>query len=170
MEPEPTTVKEYLDALPADRKKAVQAIRKVIRANIDKDFKEGIQYGTIAWFLPHSKYPAGYHCDPSQPLPFAGLAARKNHIAISMFCLYGNEPEEAKFRKEWAATGKRLDMGKACVRVKKLEDAPLDVIGRVFKRMTAKKFVAFYESAIAPNSKKTRAPAKKKSSGSRGKR
>jgi len=143
------TVRQYLAALPGDRRQAIEAIRAVIAANIDEAFEEGIQYGMLAWYLPHSRYPAGYHCDPRQPLPFASVASQKNHIGLYLFCLYGNGQEEARFREAWKATGKRLDMGKACVRVKRLEDVPLEVVGRAFKRMTAEKFVAHYEAAIA---------------------
>lgn len=149
MRSEAKTVREYLASLPADRREAIEAIRAVVNANIDKAFEEGIQYGMPAWYLPHSKYPAGYHCDPKQPLPFASLASQKNHIGIYLFCIYGNEGHEKTFREEWLATGKKLDMGKACVRVKRLDDVPLEVVGRAFKRMSATKFVAHYEAALA---------------------
>jgi len=147
-------VAAYLAGLSDERREAVDAIRAVILANIDKAFEEGVQYGMPAWFLPHEKYPAGYHCDPKQPLPFASVASQKKHIGIYMFCIYCDPKEQARFVKEWKATGKRLDMGKSCVRVKKLEDVPLEVIGRAFKRMTAKKFVAAYEAGLVPPKKK----------------
>ncbi len=144
----PASVSAYLDSLPADRRDTVEAIRAVIRKNLDPAFEEGIQYGMIGYFLPHSVYPAGYHCDPKQPLPFASIASQKNHIGIYLFCVYGDEDVAARFREEWLATGKRLDMGKSCVRVKKLEDVPLPVLGRTIKRVTAKKFVARYEALV----------------------
>ena len=147
MQSSATTVSEYLEALPLDRRETVEAIREVILANIDPAFEEGIQYKMIGYYVPHSIYPDGYHCDPKQPLPFASIASQKNHIGIYLFCIYGNKGEEEKFRKEWLATGKKLDMGKACVRIKRLDDVPLAVIGRAFRRLTAKKFVAFYENA-----------------------
>ena len=93
------------------------------------------------------KTSARYHCDPEQPLPFAGIASQKNHIGLYLFCVYTDAKEEADFRKDWLASGKKLDMGKSCVRVKKLEDIPLDVVGRTFARITAKKFVASYEKS-----------------------
>jgi len=145
----PKTVKEYLAALPEDRRKTIEAIRKVIRKNIDKKFEEGIQYGMLGYYLPHSEYPAGYHCDPKQPLPFASIGSMKRHIALHLFCIYCDAAEQERFREEWLAAGKKLDMGKSCVRVKKLEDIPLDVVGRSFKRMTAKKFVKAYEAGRA---------------------
>jgi hypothetical protein len=147
----PTTVKQYLDALPADRRTALNAVRKVIRANIGKEFKEGIQYGMVGYYLPHSVYPAGYHCDPSQPLPFASLASQKNHMAIYLFCVYTDDAERERFIAEWKKTGKKLDMGASCVRFKSIDDVPLDVVGRAIKRMTVKKFIAAYETIIPAN-------------------
>jgi len=160
MQSKAKTVKEYLASLPDDRRRAIEALRKVIAKNLDKPFKEGMQYGAIGYFLPHSKYPDGYHCDPSQPLPFAGIASQKNHIGLYLFCVYIDTKVEAAFRKDWLASGKKLDMGKACVRVKKLEDIPLDVVGRVFGRITAKDFVASYEKSLSATAKK-RKTAKK---------
>ncbi len=142
------TLSQYLAALAPDRREAIEALRKVINKNIDKKFEEGMQYGMPAWYLPHSIYPAGYHCKPSEPLPFAGLASQKNHIGLYLFCIYSDQEESERFQKEWLATGKKLDMGKACVRVKKVDDIPLAVVGRAFKRITAKRFVASYEAAL----------------------
>ena len=147
MPEKPASPKAYLDSLPDDRRKALSAIRATIRKNLNPGFKEGIQYGMIGYFVPHSVYPAGYHCDPKQPLPFASIASQKNHIGIYLFCLYSSPGDMARFVEEWRATGKRLDMGKSCVRVKKLEDVPLDVLGRAIKRVTVKKFIASYEKA-----------------------
>jgi len=144
-----STLKQYLANLAPDRRETIQALREVINKSIDKKFEEGMQYGMPSWYLPHSIYPAGYHCKPSEPLPFAGIASQKNHIGLYLFCVYTDEAESERFQKEWLATGKKLDMGKSCVRVKKLEDIPLPVIGRVFKRMTAKKFVTAYEGSLA---------------------
>ena len=148
MPAKPTTVAEFLAALPPDRRKTVQALRKVIRANADPRLKEGIQYGGIGYFVPHSVYPAGYHCDASQPLPFAGVMQQKNHVGLSLFCLYTEPSESERFATEWKRAGKRLDMGKSCVRIKQLEDVPLDVVGRAVKRMTVSKFLAVYEGSL----------------------
>ena len=142
----PTTPKQYLDTLPEDRRKSVQAIRKTINAHLGKGFKEGIQYGMIGWFVPHSVYPKGYHCDPAQPLPFASVASQKNHIGIYLFCLYTDEAEQDRFVKAWKATGKRLDMGKSCIRVKSADDVPMEVLGEAIARMDSEKFIAVYES------------------------
>ena len=169
MAKKPTTVDEYLAGLPEDRRTAIEAIRKVINKNLDKKFEEGIQYGMVGYYLPHSHYPAGYHCSPDQPLPFASVASQKNHIGLYLFCIYCSEESKDQFREEWLATGKKLDMGKSCVRIKKLEDLPLEVLGRAIKRATAKRFVAAYEAAIpsraskkAANKKRTSRKAAKK--------
>ena len=170
MTTKPATVAQYLAALTKDRRDAIQAVRKVIRANLDPKFKEGIQYGAIAYFVPHTVYPPGYHCDPKQPLPFAGIASQKNYMTLSLFCIYTAEDEQRRFREGWAKTGKKLDMGKSCVRFRKIEDVALDVIGKTIKRITVKKFIAGYEAALdqyrRPAAKKTprkKAAAKKTS-------
>ena len=155
MQSKATTVAGYLAELPPERKATLQAVLKVIRANIDPDFKEGIHYGAIGWCVPHTIYPAGYHCDPKLPLPYAGLASQKNHLALYMSCLYSASTELDRFRKRWTATGKKLDMGKSCIRFKKLEDLALDVIGEAFSRITVKRYIADYEKA------KPKKPAKK---------
>ncbi len=159
MPAQPTTVSEYLASLPPERKKALQAVRKVMRANLDPKIKEGMQYGMIGYFVPHSVYPSGYHCDPEQPLPFAGLASRKSHMSLSMFCLYTDPAETKRFEAAWKKTGKRFDMGKACVRFKKLEDVPLEVLGATLKRIRVARFVKSYETSLGGARK---APARKK--------
>ncbi len=160
----PTTVKQYLDALPADRREALEAVRKTINANLDAKFEEGIQYGMIGWYVPHSVFPDGYHCDPKQPLPFASIASQKNHMAIYLFCIYTEEGEAERFAADWKATGKKLDMGKSCVRFKKLDDVPLAVLGKAIKRATAKKFIAAYLKTRdeAPAARAARKKASKK--------
>jgi hypothetical protein len=142
------TVKEYLAELPAERRAAVETVRGVILKNLDKGFEEGIQYGMIGYRVPHSLYPAGYHCDPKQPLPYAGLASQKNHLAIYLMCIYGSAKNAEWFRKEWAKSGKKLDMGKSCIRFKKVEDLALDAVGKAIARVTAKEFIAHYEAAL----------------------
>lgn len=143
------TVAEYLASLPPDRRQAIAAVRKVILANLDKDYAEGMQYGMIGYAVPHSVFPAGYHCDPRQPLPFAGLASQKNHMSLHLMCLYGHAENEAWFRKAWAKTGKKLDMGKACIRFKKADDLPLEVIGEAIRRVPAAAYIAHYERMLA---------------------
>jgi uncharacterized protein YdhG (YjbR/CyaY superfamily) len=146
------TVAEYLNSLPADRRAALEAVRAVILKNIDKTFRECVQYGMIGYAVPHEVFPAGYHCDPKQPLPFAGLASQKGHMSLYMMALYMNPENDKWFRQAWAKSGKKLDMGKACIRFKKLEDVPLDVIGEAFKRLDAKSYIATYEANLAQGS------------------
>jgi hypothetical protein len=158
-----TTVARYLAELPEDRRAVMEAVLRVIRANLDPRLAEGIHYGMIGWAVPHSIYPAGYHCDPTQPLPFASLAAQKNHIAVYVFCLYTDPREVERFTVAWRATGKKLDMGKSCVRFKRVEDVPLEVLGEAFRRMTVEQFIAQYESSLA--STRAAASARKPKSG-----
>ena len=159
----PTTVAQYLAALPKDRRDALRAVRKVILDNLDAGYAEGLQSGAISYFVPHSVYPPGYHCDPSQPLPYVGIASQKNHMAIYLFCVYISEAQQRWFREAWLKTGKKLDMGKSCLRFKKIDDVALDVLGKVIKRTPAKKFIAHYESSLGQRSKKTtRASTKKR--------
>jgi hypothetical protein len=147
MQSKATTVKQYLAELPPERRQAIQAVREVIRKNLRKGFEEGMQYGMIGYYVPHSVYPAGYHVDSSQPLPFAALASQKNYMSIYLMGLYGDPEQEAWFRETWKATGKKLDMGKSCIRFRKLEDLPLDVIGKTIRRFTAKRYIEQYEAA-----------------------
>ncbi|MGH7151536.1 MAG: DUF1801 domain-containing protein [Planctomycetota bacterium] len=142
------TVEQYLKGLPEDRRGALEAVRRVILKNLDKDFEEGMQYGMIGYYVPHRVFPAGYHCDPKQPLPFAGLASQKNHMSLYLMCIYGSGTHEAWFRSAWAKTGRKLDVGKSCVRFRKVEDLALDVVGEAIRKVPARKFVEHYESTI----------------------
>lgn len=150
MQSKAKTVKEYLAELPDDRRAALQTVRDVFLKNIDKDYEEGMGYGMPGFYVPHSLYPAGYHCDPKQPLPFAGFASQKNYMSIYLMCIYGMAGNEQtnKFRAAWEKTGKKLDMGKSCIRFKKVEDLALDVIGETIRQMPAKKWIAVYEKSL----------------------
>ena len=160
--PKPTTVAKYLAALPKERREALRAVRQVIRDNLDSGYEEGLQYGVLAYFVPHSVYPAGYHCDAAQPLPYIGLASQKSYMALYLFCAYTSEEQQRWFREAWAKTGKKLDMGKSCVRFRKLDDLPLDVIGKLVKRTPAKKFIAHYEAALGERRRPTKKTTAKK--------
>lgn len=152
-----TTVKQYLAELADDRRTTLEALRKVILKNLDKGYEEGMQYGHIGYYVPHKLFPAGYHCDPKQPLPFAALASQKNHLAIYMMGVYcgcvdhttGETADARWFRDAWGKTGKKLDMGKSCVRFKKLDDVALDVVGEAIKRMPVKEFIKRYLDGLA---------------------
>lgn len=160
MQSKAKTVDEYLKSLPEDRRQALASVRRTILANLDSGFEEGMQYGMIGYFVPHRVFPAGYHCDPKQPLPYAGLAAQKNHLALYAGCLYGGDgrggeaPELEWLKRAWAKSGKKLDMGKACIRFKKLEDVPLDVIGELFRRVSAATYVERYQGERARQTSK----------------
>ena len=164
MQSKATTVKQYLAELPEDRRTAISAVRKVILDNLDSDFEEGMQYGMIGYYVPHSIYPAGYHCDPKQPLPFACLASQKNYMSLYAMSLYGDASQEKQFKDDWAKTGKKLDMGKSCIRFKKLEALPLDVIGQAIGRVKASKYIEIVEATlqISKSATKKKAPAIKK--------
>jgi len=156
------TVKAYLAGLPADRRRAIAAVRDAINANLPDGYAEGMQYGMIGWFVPHSVYPPGYHCDPAQPVPFVSLASQKNHLALYLFCLYTDPEALERFRAAWTNAGKRLDMGKSCARFKRLEDVPLDVIGREIRRVPVSKFIRAYEAGLAGTGAGRARTAKKK--------
>jgi hypothetical protein len=149
----PKSVAEYLAALPEDRRKAIETVRQVILKNLDKDYEEGIQYRMIGYFVPHRVYPAGYHCDPKQPLPFAALASQKNYMSLYLMCVYGDSGPAQRFRDAWAKTGKKLDMGKSCVRFKKVEDLALDVIADAIRSVPAKKYIEYCEAALSASKK-----------------
>lgn len=165
MQSKAKTVAEYIASLPSDQREVLAAVRTVILANLDSGFQEGMQYGMVGYAVPHSRYPAGYHCDPKQPLPFAALAAQKNSFSLHLMGLYMNPAELAWFTKAWKATGKKLDMGKACVRFKKLDDVALDVVGEAFRRVSAEAWIATYETSLAGSAQRKaagkKAPAKK---------
>jgi len=153
MQSKATTVEQYLAELPVERRAAIESVRTVVLNDLPKGYEEGMQYGMIGYYVPHSLYPAGYHCDPRQPLPFAGLASQKNHMVLYLMCCYG-DPDEAKwFEQAWTKTGKKLDMGKSCVRFKKIEDVALEVVGQAVKRMPVRKYIAQYESALSKTSR-----------------
>jgi hypothetical protein len=149
MQSKAATVEEYLASLPPDRREALSAIRKVILANLGEGYEEGMGYGMMGYYVPHSVYPPGYHCDPSKPLPFAGMASQKQYISVYLMSVYGDgTPEEKWFRQAWAKTGKKLNMGKCCVRFKRLEDAALEVIGEAIRRVPVKDFIKHYETTL----------------------
>ena len=159
MQSKAATVEAYLAELPDDRRAALESVRQVILANLDKDYEEGMLYGMIGYYVPHRIYPAGYHCDPKQPLGFACLASQKNYMSLYLMCIYMDNPEATWFQTEWKKSGKKVDMGKSCIRFKKVEDLALDVIGEAIRRMPAAKYIEVCEAALATRNKAT--PAKK---------
>lgn len=161
MQSKAKTVDQYLAELPEDRRAAIAAVRKVILKNLDKDFEEGMQYGMIGYYVPHSVYPPGYHCDPRQPLPYACLASQKNYMSLYLMSVYGGGDHAKWFQQAWAKTGKKLDMGKSCIRFKKLDDLSLEVIAEALRRVTAKKYIERCESVLKSVTKGAMKPADK---------
>jgi Domain of unknown function (DU1801) len=157
MKSDAKSVEKYLKALPPDRRVAISAVRDVILANLPKGYEECMYYGMIGYVVPHSLYPAGYHCDPKLPLGLACLGSQKNHMSLHLMNVYGDPAAAAWFTKAWKKSGKKLDMGKACVRFKKIEEVPLDVIGQVFARTPVKNYIATVEKALAARGKKAAA-------------
>ena len=157
-----TTVEAYLAELPEDRRTVIEAVRKVILENLDEGYEEGIQYGMIGYYVPHRVYPAGYHCDSRQPLPFAALASQKGYMSVYLMCIYGHESLRSWFEEAWVKAGKKLDMGKSCVRFKKLDDLALDVIGEAIRQVPARKYIEYVESARAAAGAGREKPSKTK--------
>ena len=148
MQSKAATVTDYLNELPEDRCEAIAKVRAVIRKNLPKGFAEQMSYGMIGYAVPHKLYPAGYHCDPKQPLPFAGLASQKNHMSLYLMTVYQSPSMEKWLREQFQTRGKKLDMGKSCIRFKKLEDLPLDVIGQAVARVSLADYITNYEDSL----------------------
>lgn len=154
-----TTVEEYLQSLPPDRREAVEALRRTILANLDSGYEETMQYGMIGYCVPHRVYPPGYHCNPRDPLPFAGIASQKQAISLYLMGVYMSPDAQRAFREAWLKAGKKLDMGASCVRFKRLEDVPLDVVAQTIRAMPAKTYIAMYEAILGQRRAKS-APKK----------
>lgn len=144
-----TTPEDYINELPEDRKEAILKIRKVISENLPKGFEVGMEYGMLSYHVPFSVYPNGYHCNPKLPLPFMNLASQKNFIALYHMGLYAKKELLDWFIEAYAKHCKRkLDMGKSCVRFKKMDDIPYKLIGELVSKMDSTEWIAIYEKAI----------------------
>lgn len=140
---------EYLESLPDDRKQAMVKLRDAILKNLPEGFEEGMSYGMMGWAVPHSTYPQGYHCDPKQPLPFLGMASQKNFIAVYHMGVYADKELYDWFVSEYPKYVKtKLDMGKSCIRFKKMETIPYELIGELASKMTVQQWIDLYESAF----------------------
>ncbi len=144
-----STVAQYLTALPADRRAALSAVRKAINENLPVGYEEGMQFGMIGWYVPLSAYPAGYGENPKVPLSFVALASQKSGMVLHFLCFYAHPTLSTWFTSEYKKSGKKLDMGKGCVRFKSLEDLALDVVGRTVARVSAEEHMANYQAARA---------------------
>jgi uncharacterized protein YdhG (YjbR/CyaY superfamily) len=149
MQSKATTVDQYLSEVPYERQEAMNKLRKIILKNLPKGFKEGMGYGNMGYFVPHSIYPAGYHCNPMDPLPFAGLASQKNSINFYHMGIYADPKLLKWFTDEYTKTNLgKLDMGKSCMRFKKSENIPYKLIGELCSKITVEKWIEMYEKNL----------------------
>ena len=147
-----TTVEQYLSELPDDRKEAMLKLHNVVKKNLSKGFIERIDYGMICYSVPHSIYPNGYHCDPKMPLPFISIASQKNFIALYHMGIYSSPELFEWFTKSYAAKVPcKLDMGKSCVRFKKVELIPYELIGELAGKMSGEEWISCYEKLLKRN-------------------
>ena len=141
------TVIDYLDQIPEERKKAFHQLYETIRENLCKGYEETMSYGMIGWVVPHAIYPAGYHCTPELPLPFISLANQKNFIALYHMGIYAKPELLEWFVTEYPKHCKyKLDMGKSCIRFKKMEDIPLELIAELVQKISVEDWIDTYES------------------------
>ncbi len=155
MQSKAVTVEDYCKTLPEDRKEAMAKLRAVIKKNLPKGFQETMTYGMIGYVVPHSLYPAGYHCDPKLPLGFMNIASQKNFISVYHMGVYADKKLMDWFTEAYAeeVPGK-LDMGKSCIRFKKLESIPYKLIGELASKMTPKQWIDCYENVLYGSSTK----------------
>ena len=157
----PSTAQEYLESLPDKHRDALITIRDVILKNLPQGYEEGIQYGSISYYVPHSICPDGYHTDPSQPIPFLGLASKNSGMTLNFFGLYVDPEAKERFTSGWKSSGCKLNMGASCVRFKKLEDVPLDVLGETVAALPVDHFLEKYEGIVPAKARKKRGAGKR---------
>jgi hypothetical protein len=144
-----TTSEEYINELPEERKAPITKLDKLIKKHMPKGSEAGMGYGMLAYYIPKSIYPAGYHCKPFPPLPFINLASQKNFIALYHSGMYAKKELYDWFVSEYPKHCKyKLDMGKSCVRFKKIDDIPYDLIEQLLGKMSVEEWITIYESAI----------------------
>ena len=144
MQSSAATVAEYLESLPPYRQETLMVVRKVILENLPPGYQEVMNWGMITYEIPLQRYPNTYN---KKPLMYVGLASQKNHMAIYLMSIYGNQGTNTSFIQAYKESGKRLDIGKSCVRFKKIEDLPLDLIGTVVAATPVEKLIVLYETA-----------------------
>jgi hypothetical protein len=149
MQSKATTPEQYLSELPEDRKEAMLKLRNAIKENLPQGFEEVISYGMLGYVVPHSIYTSGYHCNPKLPLPFINLASQKNFIALYHMGIYANKNLESWFVSEYTKHVKtKIDMGKSCIRFKKMDDIPFDFIGELVAKVSVEDWISIYEKAF----------------------
>jgi len=143
------SINDYIAQLPEERQVAMTKLRKIIKKNLPKGFKEALNYGMPAWVVSHKTYPNGYHCNPKLPLPFLSIASQKNFIAVYHMGVYANPDLMKWFVEEYPNHCKRkLDMGKSCIRFKKMEEIPYELIGELASKMSPKDWIDIYETHV----------------------
>jgi uncharacterized protein YdhG (YjbR/CyaY superfamily) len=146
---EANTPEEYIAQIPEDRKLILEKLRTVIKENLPEGFQEGINYKMLGYYVPHTIYPQGYHCNPKEPLPFINLASQKNSINLYHNGIYAKKELHDWFVKMYPKYAKyKLDMGKSCIRFKKMNDIPYELIGQLCKKLTVNEWINIYENAI----------------------
>ena len=149
MQSKATSPKQYLEELPEDRKEPVSKLRQQILDNLPKGIEELMNYGMLGYVVPHSVHSDGYHCNPKDPLPFMNLASQKNFVAVYSMVLYSRKDLMDWFTSEYTKRCKyKLDMGKSCIRFKKMEDIPFDLIGELTAKVSTEEWIDIYESAF----------------------
>jgi len=149
MQYEAETPDEYMNMIPEERKAPMAKLRSVILKNLPKGFEEGMSYKMIGYYVPHNKYPDGYHCDPTLPLPFMSIASQKNFVAVYHMGMYAKKELYNWFVSEYPKHCKyKLDMGKSCIRFKRIDDIPYELIGELTGKMTVKEWIDIYESNV----------------------
>lgn len=149
MKYEASTPEEYISQIPEDRQPVVKKIRAIIKENLPEGFEEGITYNMLGYYVPHSIYPDGYHCDPKQPLPFMNVASQKNSVNLYHSGIYANPEIHDWFVNEYPKHSKRkLDMGKSCVRFKKMDDIPYELIAELCTKITVEDWINTYETNV----------------------
>lgn len=149
MQNQANSPEDYISQAPEDRQEALKKLRKTINNNLPKEFEEGIQYGMIGYYVPHSVYPDGYHCDPKTPLPFMSFASQKNSINLYHSGIYVVPEIHDWFVNEYPKHSKRkLDMGKSCIRFKKIDEIPFNLIGELCTKLSVSEWINIYETNI----------------------
>ena len=156
-----TTVNEYIASLPEERKAAMTKLRKIIKKNLPKGFEEVMSYGMIGYVVPHSIYPKGYHCNPKLPLPFINIGSQKNYIAMHHMGVYANKSLLEWFVAAYEKLPTKLDMGKGCIRFKKIEEIPFDLIGELAKKIDVQAWIEMIETNTAKAAETRKASSKK---------
>lgn len=143
------TPQDYIESLPSDRKEVITKLMKVIQSHLPEGFQEGMGYGMLCYSVPHTIYPKGYHCDPKLPLPFLSIASQKNFIALYHMGIYANSALLDWFVAEYPKHCKtKLDMGKSCIRFKKMEDIPFELLGELLSKVSVQEWITTYETAF----------------------